>query len=76
MATHPALDPSMSSIEIRGAMNLGYESISTPAAVELVADLPHRSGDALPALLFEARHPQTALELETFITLPAYRVHH
>jgi malate synthase len=50
MATNPAVNPT-SGIDIRGAMQPGYDSILTPAAVEFVADLTRRFGDRVTALL-------------------------
>jgi malate synthase len=51
MATNPA---TTTGIELFGAMQPGYETILTPAALEFVADLSRRFGDRVSALL-EAR---------------------
>ncbi|HEY0684615.1 MAG TPA: malate synthase A [Steroidobacter sp.] len=50
MATNPAVT-STGGVEIRGAMQPGYETVLTPAALEFVADLTRRFGDRVPALL-------------------------
>ena len=51
MATNPAVDSTTTGIEIRGALNPGYDSILSPAALEFVADLTRRFGDRVTALL-------------------------
>src|SRR5262245_54216137 len=51
MATQPATPGQPAGVEIRGAMQPGYESILTPAAMEFVADLTRRFGDRVAALL-------------------------
>src|SRR5688572_28115562 len=50
MATSPAVNPTMG-IEIRGAMQPGYDSILTPDALEFVAELTRRFGDRVTTLL-------------------------
>src|SRR5215471_15608141 len=50
MATNPARDLP-AGLEIRGAMQPGYETILTPAALEFVVDLTRRFGDRVAALL-------------------------
>src|SRR5262245_1663727 len=50
MATNPVRDLP-AGLEIRGAMQPGYETILTPAALEFVADLTRRFGDRVASLL-------------------------
>src|SRR5262245_53345329 len=50
MATNPARDIP-AGVEIRGAMQPGYETILTPAALEFVTDLTRRFGDRVSHLL-------------------------
>ena len=48
MATNPA---PAAGLEIRGAMQAGYESVLSPAAQEFLVDLTRRFGDRVTALL-------------------------
>jgi malate synthase len=50
MATNPA-QGLPAGLEIRGAMQPGYETILTPAALEFVVDLTRRFGDRITTLL-------------------------
>jgi malate synthase len=50
MAINPVVNP-RAGIELRGAMQPGYDSILTPAALEFVAELTRRFGDRVSALL-------------------------
>jgi malate synthase len=50
MATNPARGLP-AGLEIRGAMQPGYETILTPAALEFIVDLTRRFGDRVAALL-------------------------
>lgn len=50
MATNPA-GPTQAGLEIRGAMQPGYETILTPSALEFVADLTRRYSDRVASLL-------------------------
>jgi len=50
MATNPVRDLP-AGLEIRGALQPGYETILTPAALEFIVDLTRRFGDRVAALL-------------------------
>jgi malate synthase len=73
MATNPARDLP-AGLEIRGAMQPGYETILTPAALEFIVDLTRRFGDRVAALLAARAARQHELDAGTLPDfLPATR---
>ena len=61
MATNPVRDLP-AGLEIRGAMQSGYETILTPAALEFVVDLTRRFGDRVASLLAVRAVRQTEID--------------
>jgi malate synthase len=61
MATNPA--PTLpAGVEIRGAMQPGYETVLTPAALEFIADLTRRYGERVQQLLAARAERQRELD--------------
>jgi malate synthase len=61
MATNPA-QTLPAGVEIRGAMQPGYETVLTPAALEFIADLSRRFGDRVQQLLAARAERQRELD--------------
>ncbi|MGH6610063.1 MAG: malate synthase A, partial [Burkholderiaceae bacterium] len=64
MATNPA-NHLPAGLEIRGAMQPGYETVLTPAAMEFVVDLSRRFGARVAALLQARADRQRDLDAGT-----------